>query len=185
MLFAAFGGCLAGVVLAMSGPPWLLPLVASTSPFPPVAPSFLSACLPLSIVVALFYLHFALPHPHLSSPLFSSPLRLLLFIIFSPLLLFLIISLFFAFPFLYLSVLTRHIRSAAGVYFRGTPDNHSCSVLYIPSTLLRIHLIYINIHIFIYISVRLGFLCCRLVHSTTLPTACFDCRGLRSLLVGC
>jgi hypothetical protein len=24
-----------------------------------------------------------------------------------------------------------------------------------------------------------------LVHSITLPTACFDCRGLRSLLVGC
>ena len=70
MLFAAFCGCLAGVVLAFGGRSGSCSRRIDITIF--LRRSFLPACLPLSTVSFLFTFLASLPHPHLSSPL---PLR--------------------------------------------------------------------------------------------------------------
>jgi hypothetical protein len=177
MLLPPSVGCLAGVVLAFCGRSGScsrrIDITISSRR------SFLPACLPLSIVVALFLFTFLAPPPP-SSPFLSSPLRLLLSSS-SP-------SLSSAPP-VHLSSLRRlSFLILIGPYPPHTlyrwcllPRNPRQPLLFCSIyTFHPVRLIYINIHIFIYIykyshihiyKCASRFLCCRLVHPTTPPTA--------------
>ena len=137
MLFAALCGCLAGVALAFAGRSGScsrrIDITISSRR------SFLPASLPsLSYRRCSFLFTFLAPLPYhflfLPRLLLSSSSTLLRRSSCScsstPLL-------FVAFPFIFIGPYPPH---TPGVYFRGTPDCHSCSVLYILSPLCVLYI---------------------------------------------